>query len=714
MVSNKNYLISSFYAALLWGFCLSFFEMLKMVVGVSANWFSTMDIMSIVGGLFFSYTIIWSVFLVSFAVISVKFLKDKFTEKKEVVLFFWCVAFFSYELLLILVKLNSDGMYISFYGICASVISIIFAALIAYAMFQLVARLIPKGKLDQICLRATSVGICLAVYAMVLTQLRIDSENGNINIVISGLLLVVFLFVSKYLFLIINKFASMFIKPDLKVPGKKILILILVLTISIMTASGISKTKGPKESSRPNILLISLDTLRADHLSCYNGKSKRLSPNLDEIAKSGYLFKKAYSTTSWTLPSHASMVTGLFPSTHKADRSQDQSAKHPVDPLSDSFPTLAEVLGENGYLTAGVISVPYLTSTFGLDRGFQYYYDQLDPFENLPFIYKNEHAILVKLLRFSKILDGNDSDGQKRAGEVNEEALGWLEENKDKPEPFFLFLHYFDPHYIYDPPAPYNIREDGTTIEYFYEIEKLNKGQYSLSSSGTKDLVSLYDGEIRYMDYHLGELFNKLKQWNLMENTLIIITSDHGESFNEHEVWTHGNRLYQEQIHVPMIVHYPKLIPSGQIDSDHIVQLVDLMPTILDISQIPVPDNLQGRSWQPIFQSKPELNYSLAFMELRPDISWKEKNERFGDGIKAVIQNDWKFILSDTGVQELYNIQLDPNEESNLIRNESAKAKDMKSILSAWESSVNQNMVTESGELDSGTLKQLRSLGYLN
>ena len=713
MVSNKEYFNSVFYAAILWAFCLSFFEMLKMSVSTSTSWLSFIDIILIIGGLFSSYAIIWYVFLLLFAFIFIKYLKKKWLSHKNGTVFFWCIAFFSYEMLLILIRLNSDRMYVTLYGTCSLIISIACAALIAYGLFHLLCKLIQVGKLDQIGLRSTSIGISLVAYAMTLMIIKAVSDKNDVNLIFSIILLIVYLLVSKFVFLILNKLKQTFRRPNSKIIIKNVMISIFIFALSIVAISVISKTEETGPSSKPNVILISLDTVRVDHLSCYKLNSRKTSPNIDKIAQNSYLFKNAYSTTSWTLPAHASMMTGLFPSTHKADRSINQIARNPVDPLPLSHTTLAEMLRDNGYVTVGIISVPYLTKVFGLDRGFQFYFDRLDPFENLPFIYKNEHAILVNLLMFSKIIEENDSDGQKRASEVNEEAISWLDKNRDNPKPFFMFLHYFDAHYVYDPPAPYNIREDGTTLDYFYDIETLNKGKYSLSTSGINDLISAYDGEIRYMDYYLGELFEKLKQLNILDNTLLIITSDHGECFNEHEIWTHGNTLYQEQIHVPMIVHYPELIQSGHIDSDNIVQLVDLMPTILEISQVPVPENLQGRSLLPVFQGKPDLDYSLAFMELRPDISWKGKNPRFGNGIKAVIHNEWKYILTDNGVEELYKINSDPYELNNLALNEIKRAEEMRSILQIWEKSVTQDNITESDKLDSGTLKQLRSLGYI-
>jgi arylsulfatase A-like enzyme len=244
-------------------------------------------------------------------------------------------------------------------------------------------------------------------------------------------------------------------------------------------------------------------------------------------------------------------------------------------------------------------------------------------------------------------------------------------------------------------------------------METLNKGQFSLSSYGLKDLITLYDGEISYLDYHLGLIFNRLEQWNLLNDTLLIITSDHGESFNEHEVWTHGNSLYEEQIRVPLIFHYPKLIPVNRVDNEHIVQVVDIMPSILDILEIPIPQNIQGRSLLPIFNGQHDTEFNLAFAELRSDINWKGKNQRFGDGIKAVINKEWKYISYDNGREELYKLDVDPKEELNMAPDKREKVQEMKKILDLWSSSVSRQTDGTTGLIDSGRLEQLRSLGYL-
>jgi arylsulfatase A-like enzyme len=492
------------------------------------------------------------------------------------------------------------------------------------------------------------------------------------------------------------------------------LIAVMMIAIPLFLAYAYySVADIPAKSARPNVLLISIDTLRADHLSCYGKMPVRTSPNIDRIAYEGFLFKKAYATTTWTLPSHASMMTGLFPSAHHADRSLHQTMTRPVDPLKPSAITLAEVLSENGYMTAGIISNPFVSGSFGMDQGFDFYDDRVDIFEDVRYLSLKDISMLFQVFKVLRLIDRNDFDGERRVPEVNRIAIDWLKKNRDSENPFFLFLHYNEPHFKYEPPPPYNRDIDGREIPYFDDISALNRGVFSLSTAGLNDMLVLYDGEISYLDQHLGKLFNRLDEWGLMDNTLIIITSDHGESFNEHEVWQHGNSLYEEQIRVPLIIRYPGLSAGGRVIEKQIVQTLDLMPTILDIIDIPLPQNVQGRSLVPVIRGDAGTKFNIAFAELRPDINWKMQNPRYGIGMKAVIYGDWKFILSDNGKEELYNLSMDPDESVNLVSKDKDRAGHMKRVLMSWAETFKSAPGNTNKRIEGGRLEQLRSLGYL-
>ena len=243
-----------------------------------------------------------------------------------------------------------------------------------------------------------------------------------------------------------------------------------------------------------NVLLISIDTCRADHLSCYGYKSKT-TPNIDALAAEGILFENVITTNPQTLPAHSSMLTGTISPYHGV---HDNNGYH----LEQSNVSLAEILKDAGFTTGGIISATVLNSQLGIAQGFDTYHE-----------------------RFEKYLQGNIAV-QRRGGETTAVALDWLEKNKDKK--FFLFLHYFDPHLAYQPPEPF----------------------------ASQFAQNLYAGEIAYTDYCIGQVLGKLKKLDLYDSTLIIITSDHGEMLGEHAEQTHGYFIYQSAIRVPLFSNY--------------------------------------------------------------------------------------------------------------------------------------------------------------
>lgn len=698
---------------MLWAFCLSLYETLRVVTSTSVQFITPADILWIIIVLIVSYTIIWGGYLVVASAAIKKYIIEN--KNINIILFYWCFAFFSYRLFWILGKMKTEGLGSSMSGILINLFAVVSAILISYAIYKIIEFIRIRWEVKDLELKIVAIGISLTGYILLFAFLKSKMTDGKLGLFYSFVLLIVFLFMSKLVLLLLNKLKLVVFKTGNHEKMKHTLSTITILFIFISLIFGYNFdgiAQNNEGNAKPNVLFISIDTLRADRVSSYNEINKKLTPNIDKIAESGYIFKRAYSTTSWTLPAHASMFTGLFPSSHGADRSINQTARRPVDPLIPSIPTLAEILKNNGYQTAGVISVPYLSRAFNMDKGFEFYDDQIDVLENIAFITLNENAMLFKLMQIANIIKPMDYDSDRAVTGVNEKAFKWLVQNKNHKKPFFLFLHYFEPHFVYKPPEPFNKADDGRKLEYFTDIDTLNRGQYSLSSYGIKDLIALYDGEVSYLDIHIGNLFNKLKKWDILDNTLVIITSDHGESFNEHEIWTHGNSLYEEQIRVPLIMRFPNLIKEGQVDNQNIVQIIDIMPTILDFLDIPVPNHIHGRSLVPIFNGDKDRSFELAFAEIKPDINWKAKNERFGDDVKTVVKKEWKYILYQTGREELFNLSNDPGEEKNLAKINKNKATELKKILLTWSDSTQRVKRDDQKGIDAGKLEQLRSLGY--
>ena len=294
-----------------------------------------------------------------------------------------------------------------------------------------------------------------------------------------------------------------------------------------------------------NVVLISIDTLRADHLSCY-GYSRRTSPNIDALASEAILFNHAVSPAPITLPSHSSMLTGTTPPYHKV---RDNNTYR----LADSNITLAEILKENGFATAAFIGAFVLDSQFGLDQGFDTYDDDLGEKKDKTNVFYNERS----------------------ASETTLRANQWLDEHKDQKS--FLFLHYFDVH------APYN--------KHKFLTPPLTK--------------SHYDSEIVYTDRHIGKVIEKLKQLGIYDSTLLIVTADHGEGLNDHSEKTHTFLIYHSTIHVPLVVKVPNG-PKGIVIND-LVGLVDIVPTVCGFLGINAPDVVQGENLSEYFSGeKPE------------------------------------------------------------------------------------------------------------
>ena len=498
----------------------------------------------------------------------------------------------------------------------------------------------------------------------------------------------------------------------------KILIVILIVWGVIGVASHFIEKRtalrkhivkpGIQTDDKPNIILITMDTTRADHLSCY-GYYRNTTPNLDKLARESVVFKNAYAPSPWTLPTHASLFTGMYPAKHTAHWDYERMKSNWPASLSKHHKTLAEILVDRGYRTAGVIGFLLCHSIFGLAQGFEYYDDAL-----INVIPDLEHFTLFRILSrwvsLEDIAARQGLNGSRVASQINKLVFSWLE--KHYQSPFFLFIHYFDPHHPYLPPDKYSLlfRKDEN-----YEIAETERRK--------RDLLALYDGEIAYLDYHMGKLFEKLKKLKIYHKTMIFITSDHGEFFGEHDFWYHGHELYQEVLRIPLIIKYPSSYPKKGVYLKR-VSLVDIMPTILNFLKLPLPKELQGVN---LFDDSSGLMaevYRHEYQFLNMFIQGYVKDERFLKGerftreLKALFLDEYKYIREYSGEsggqEELYNIDSDPQELYNLIDTMPEKAKEMEMKLMEWlaydESRIS---APQPAKLDKATEEGLRALGYL-
>ncbi len=337
--------------------------------------------------------------------------------------------------------------------------------------------------------------------------------------------------------------------------------------------------------SAPNVLLITLDTLRADHISSYG--YHRPTPNLDRLASEGLQFDYAMATSSWTLPSHATMMTGRYTYEHMAEMMTGQR-------LDDKYPNLAEGFAENGYATAAfVANESVCAANQGFGRGFGHYNDLFWGIEDM-IRWTNIGEKISRYVGLNPRLRWYQM-GRKTAAEVNREFVSWLPKRENRP--FFVWLNYFDPHDPYYAPPPFDTK-------YGKEPARGNPGSFGvigasewfgqLTPEESERNIDAYDCAIAYLDTMLGRLFEELRQQSLEDHTIIIITSDHGEAFGEHGFYGHSNSLYHEVLHVPLMIRYPKSVPVG----GHVTQPVslrDLPATISALAGLKLKQELPGQ-----------------------------------------------------------------------------------------------------------------------
>jgi arylsulfatase A-like enzyme len=347
--------------------------------------------------------------------------------------------------------------------------------------------------------------------------------------------------------------------------------LILVLLSGVVFACGEKGQEIGKD--KINVLLISIDSLRPDHLGCY-GYERDTSPVMDRLAREGVLFENTISTTSWTLPSHISLFTSMDIMVHGVE-GDGLSLHHDIG-------TLAQVLKEDSYRTAAFCSSPYMNPAFGFDRGFDLYHNiDLDRpgFENTVLPPQEERDAV------------HDDITSPR---ITELACKWLEKNCR--DPFFLFVHMWDVHYDYIPPDPYDRKFDaGYTGDIDGRDFINNPGIHTeMSTRDLEHIIALYDGEIAWVDYHLGLMVDKLKELGVFERTLIVVTADHGDEFFEHGGKGHRVTLYDEVVKIPLIIHGPGVPEPGKKVIEQ-AGIIDVAPTILDLCGLKIPDWMQGR-----------------------------------------------------------------------------------------------------------------------
>ena len=415
----------------------------------------------------------------------------------------------------------------------------------------------------------------------------------------------------------------------------------------------------PHAASAPNILVIVFDTLRADHLSLY-GYPRATSPHIDRLAKESAWFENAVATSSWTLPSHASLLTGRYPFEHGADKLA----------LDGRYPTLGEVLQRNGYRTgAFTANIYWFGRREGLARGFirfEDYFQSLYAMCVRPFYGR----MMDNLLR--RMLGNKDLPARKSAPEVTSEALEWIDGDREKP--FFAFLNYFDAHKPYLPPEPF-LTKFAASKERFYGTPMFDGSDFTrMTPEQMQRDIDSYDGSIAFVDDSIGHLLAGLEARGILSNTLVVLTSDHGESFGEHGMFAHRNALYLEGIRVPLIFYWPEQLPAG-LRVRQPISIAALPATLLEIlgdaqqSEFPHPSLVHF--WRtPSAQTDEQI--PLAELAHMPDESFKPHPNVHG-AMKSLLSSRWHYIVHDKFGPELYDWVQDPKELNNLVGTQEGK-----------------------------------------
>jgi choline-sulfatase len=422
-----------------------------------------------------------------------------------------------------------------------------------------------------------------------------------------------------------------------------------LITLTLLTNCGTTPENQPAAPAKlqpRNLLLVTIDTLRADHVGCY-GYANIQTPTLDALAQRGVLFENAVTTTPLTPPSHASMFTGLYPYQHGVRNTGGFV-------LQSSSVTLAEMLQQQGWDTAAFVGASVLKKVVGLDQGFTLYDDEMP----------NPDAQQLR------------EYPERPAGAVVDRAIHWLD-TRSTDKPFFLWVHVFDPHIPYEPPAPYD-------------------KQYAKQP---------YDGEIAYADHELGRLFETVSKKAPADNTLIAVLADHGESLADHGEYTHGVFLYDATVHIPFLLAGPGVPAKLRVKQQ--VRTIDLLPTLLALLGGAAPPNVEGTSLTPTFaggEAPTEPSYHETLFP-KMNMGWAE--------LRAMRTNRWKYIHAPK--KELYDLVADPGETTNIIEQHKDEAARLEQQLQQTAlKGENGKEKVEAKMVDEKTMNQLKSLGYLH
>lgn len=462
--------------------------------------------------------------------------------------------------------------------------------------------------------------------------------------------------------------------------------------------------QGQAQADRPSFLILVVDSMRADHVPVY-GYARGLTPHMDRLAAEGVVFRQAYAQTSWTLPSVASILTSLYPSYHGATKRWET--------LAEDVHTLPELLKQQGYATAAFSVNPYISRTYGLHQGFDAVYQANQPERHsfLPFVlgfkaYTRLEGRVLPLLKHLRVplftlfgLEEEKWANCRSDRTINQALTDWLAAQQRRP--FFAYVHYMCPHYPYFPPGEARLE---------WQMQVLLQG-LQVPEEQRRELLAVYDKTITYSDTLIGDVVSQLQRQQRYDDTVVMVTADHGEEFYDHQGWIHGETLYNEVIKVPLLVRFPPLVPRQRVVETP-VMLVDLLPTVLAVAGVPVEHFIHGVNLLPTLAG--ELSAGQAYSELIGRVSDPKAQQVFA----TLIRHGRKFIRTvDRSVSqvqsELYDMAEDAGEQHNIWPMQTDTAQQR------WEDALKtfaapgRRYRGERAVLSEKMKQRLRALGYI-
>lgn len=449
-------------------------------------------------------------------------------------------------------------------------------------------------------------------------------------------------------------------------PGAAVVLLALIAGVLAGACGG---------NDRPNVLLIVLDTARADRFP-WHGYDRPTAPRLAELARDGAVYTQAWSPGPWTVPAHASLFTGQYPSLHRTDCGSLR--------LPDEATTLAETLRAGGYRTIGYTANPWIGKGYNFNQGFDTY---VETWRDVP--------------------ERSEDTG---AAITNERVIRWLRWRQDHREarrqPFFLFINYFEPHLPYHPPEPERTRLIGPAADprRVARLARLSHpdemrfimGISDLDAADLALLNALYDGEIAYTDRRTGEVLDVLRALGILDDTVVAVAGDHGENIGEHGMMDHKLSVHDTLLHVPLLVRYPRRVTAGQVIATP-VQMHDLHPTILALAGVPAPagvpiealplpgTGVAGAGRDPAGPIVAEfVGPPVEFLEVLEGLFPGQDLSRFDRKLVALRQGGWKIHWGSDGRHALFHVAEDPGETHDLAAVDTGRLKAFENLVDAW------------------------------